>query len=66
MDALSQRECQIDGREFLKEEAGDVASLLRVVVNDNALLFGVVKDALDLLQIRQTFATTVDLVAGVI
>jgi len=38
VDALAQRECQINGREFLKEEAGDVASLLRVVVNDNALM----------------------------
>jgi hypothetical protein len=65
VDALAQSESEIDGWEFSEEKARDVASLLRVVVNDNAILFGVVKSALDLLEIGQTFATTLQLASSV-
>jgi hypothetical protein len=65
MDALTQRERQVDGRKLSEEQARDVVSLLRVVINDNALMCGVVKEALGVLKVRQTFATTLDLVSGV-
>ena len=65
MNALAECDGQIDRGKFLDQQARDVAALLRVVVNDDALLFGVIENALDLLEIRQTFATSLDLVASV-
>jgi hypothetical protein len=64
VDALTQRECEVRWRELSEDQARDVTLVVRVEVDDHALLVWVVQKALSISELLQALATTKDLASS--